>query len=139
MNMMHIEQSGKFPETLKKQAHQVLNELMHHVNGVKFIMLCSTDGFEIVQLSKIALHNSSKVAAVSSSILAMVSAFTAEINLVGCNTITLDAENGKVMLAAVANAQYPMVLVASTQSDVLLGQMNFYMKKAVDDLVQLEN
>ena len=84
--------------------------------------------------SKKNLDNTGKIAAVSSSILAMVSAFISEIQLVGCQTITLDAENGKVFLTAVNHPNNPMVLVAVTNKDILMGQMLYYIKKVTEVL-----
>ena len=47
----------------------------------------------------------------------------------GCQTITLDADNGKVFLAAVHHPQHPMVMVAVTNTDILMGQMLYYYKE----------
>ena len=137
MNMLHSAHAFSVSDAVQAHAQSVLNELVDQVTGIRFAMLCSSDGFEVAVVATQELHNGSRVAAVSSSILAMVSAFISEINLEGFNTITLDATNGKVMLAAVENPHRPMVLVVSTASDVLIGQMNFYIKKAVEALVQL--
>lgn len=132
--MLAFDQTQQIPNELKQKAEQQLNTLLQEVSGIHFVMLCTSDGFEVALASKKNMTNSSKVAAVSSSILAMVTAFISEISLLGCKSITLDADNGKVMLSAVDHPQHPMVLVASTASDVLLGQMHFYMKKAVEVL-----
>ena len=78
------------------------------------------------------------VAAVSSSILAMVQAFTNEINLVGCQTITLDAENGKALLTAISQPLHPMILVLLTSQDVLLGQLLYSLRKVSDELSQYQ-
>ena len=57
---------------------------------------CSTDGFELAHVYKRdGCYNSTKLVAVSSSILAMVAAFMNEIHLEGCQSITLDADNFK--------------------------------------------
>lgn len=72
----------------------------------------------------------------SSSILAMVSAFIAEIHLSGCKTITLDADNGKVILTAVDHPQYPLVLIAVASKEVLIGQLLYAIKKTAETLAQ---
>ena len=64
----------------------------------------------------------------------MVSAFISEIQLVGCQTITLDAENGKVFLTVVNHSQHPMVMVAVTHTDILIGQMLYYYKQLSEKL-----
>ena len=52
---------------------------------VNLVILWSSDGFELSYASKKNRENTGKIAAVSSSILAMVSE-------IECQTITLDAE-----------------------------------------------
>lgn len=122
----------------KKFSHQQLHEFLHEVSGVDFVMLCSSDGFELSLASKKNIENTGKIAAVSSSILAMVSAFISEIHLVGCQTITLDAENGKVFLTAVNHPNNPMVIVAVANKDILIGQMLYYFKKLSESLANTQ-
>lgn len=104
------------------------------LNEVNLVMLFSSDGFELSYASKKNRENTGKIAAVSSSILAMVSAFISEIELIGCQTITLDAENGKVFLTTVNHQHQPMVMVSVTNKDILMGQMLYYFKKLSDRL-----
>ena len=122
------------PKELIQMAKGQANDILMNIRGIDYIMLCSTDGFELASVYKKNPYNSTKLAAVSSSILAMVSAFISEIDLHGCQTITLDAENGKALLTAVPHPRYPTVIVALTSKDVLLGQMLYEMKKVSADL-----
>lgn len=126
--------SREVSSELKAFSNQELYKFLNEVSGIDFVMLCSSDGFELALASKKNLDNTGKIAAVSSSILAMVSAFISEIQLVGCQTITLDAENGKVFLTAVNHPNNPMVLVAVTNKDILMGQMLYYVKKVTEVL-----
>lgn len=126
--------SREVSSEFKAFSNQELYKFLNEVSGIDFVMLCSSDGFELALASKKNLDNTGKIAAVSSSILAMVSAFICEIQLVGCQTITLDAENGKVFLTAVNHPNNPMVLVAVTNKDILMGQMLYYVKKVTEVL-----
>jgi predicted regulator of Ras-like GTPase activity (Roadblock/LC7/MglB family) len=126
--------SREVSSEFKAFSNQELYKFLNEVSGIDFVMLCSSDGFELALASKKNLDNTDKIAAVSSSILAMVSAFISEIQLVGCQTITLDAENGKVFLTAVNHPNNPMVLVAVTNKDILMGQMLYYVKKVTEVL-----
>lgn len=126
--------SREVSSEFKAFSNQELYKFLNEVSGIDFVMLCSSDGFELALASKKNLDNTGKIAAVSSSILAMVSAFISEIQLVGCQTITLDAENGKVFLTAVNHPNNPMVLVAVTNKDILIGQMLYYVKKVTEVL-----
>jgi predicted regulator of Ras-like GTPase activity (Roadblock/LC7/MglB family) len=101
-------------------------------------MLCSTDGFELASIYKKNPYNSTKLAAVSSSILAMVSAFLNEIHLTGCQSITLDAENGKAILTSIPAPHHPMVMVTLSNKDVLLGQLLYSLKQASAAIVDAD-
>ena len=121
--------SREIPKELIEYANTELQHFLNTVAGIDFVMLCSSDGFELCLASKKNIDNTGKIAAVSSSILAMVNAFITEIQLLGCQTITLDADNGKVFLTAVHHPQHPMVMVAVTHTDILMGQMLYYYKE----------
>lgn len=124
------------PATLVAFAKTQIQQIFSHVNNIEFVMICSTDGFELASISKRHQFHSSKLAAVSSSILAMVSAFLGEINLTGCQSVTLDAENGKAVLTSVPCTKHPMIIVTLSSKDVLLGQLLYHLKEASQAIVQ---
>ena len=121
-------------EFAKSQIHQVLM----NVKGVEFIMISSTDGFELASFSRVNAYNSTKLAAVSSSILAMVGAFLGEINLSGCQSISLDAKNGRAILTSIPVGKHPMVIVTLVSKDVLLAQLLNGLKDAGNAIMQLD-
>lgn len=133
---MNLPEQRAAPEALVAFAKQQIQEVLNHVNHIEFIMICSSDGFELASVSKRYQFHSSKLAAVSSSILAMVSAFLSEINLIGCQSITLDAENGKAVLTAVPCAKHPMLIVTLSSKEVLLGQLLYHLKEASQAIIQ---
>lgn len=118
------------PTELIQLAKAQANEIITNIRGIDYIMLCSTDGFELASIYKKNPYNSTKLAAVSSSILAMISAFLNEIQLTGCQSITLDAENGKAILTSIPAPHHPMVMVTLSNKDVLLGQLLYSLKQA---------
>ncbi|AVZ86427.1 roadblock/LC7 domain-containing protein [Acinetobacter sp. WCHA45] len=118
------------PKELIQLAKIQANDILTNIRGIDYIMLCSTDGFELASIYKKNPYNSTKLAAVSSSILAMVSAFLNEIHLTGCQSITLDAENGKAILTSIPAPHHPMVMVTLSNKDVLLGQLLYSLKQA---------
>lgn len=111
-------------------AKSEIQEIIHNVRGLNFIMLCSTDGFELAAIHKKDHYNNGKLAAVSSSILAMVSAFMQEIHLTGCQSITLDAENGKAILTSIPSLPHPMIIIGLADKEILLGQMLYQLRNA---------
>lgn len=127
------------PPLLLAVAKSEINSILTNVRGVGFVMLCSTDGFELALANKRNVNNNGKIAAVSSSILAMVSAFISEIQLTGCQTVTLDAGNGKAILTSVPAKNFPMLIVTVTDRDVLLGQLLYSLNKASEIIVATDN
>ncbi|MEG2637714.1 MAG: roadblock/LC7 domain-containing protein, partial [Acinetobacter sp.] len=117
-------------------AKNEIQDVLMNVRSVNYVMLCSTDGFELAHVYKRDGYNSTKLAAVSSSILAMVAAFINEIHLEGCQSITLDADNGKAILTSIPSSNHPMIIVTLTEKDVLLGQLLYTLKNASNKIIQ---
>lgn len=116
---------------------EVLHELVHATAGVDGVLLASSDGFEVSSIFQ-KNYDGNKLSAVGSSILALVQALTSEAQLTGCRSVILDAENGKIMIGSVPNANQPMILIVVTRQQVLLGQIMHAMNKATARLVELD-
>ena len=134
--MFTLAQSRTAPKELIDFAKNEIQDVLMNVRSVNQVMLCSTDGFELAHVYKRDGYNSTKLAAVSSSILAMVAAFMNEIHLEGCQSITLDADNGKAILTSIPSSNHPMIIVTLTEKDVLLGQLLYTLKNASNKIMQ---
>lgn len=134
--MFTLAQSRTAPKELIDFAKNEIQDVLMNVRSVNYVMLCSTDGFELAHVYKRDGYNSTKLAAVSSSILAMVAAFMSEIHLEGCQSITLDADNGKAILTSIPSSNHPMIIVTLTEKDVLLGQLLYTLKNASNRIMQ---
>ena len=134
--MFTLAQSRTAPKELIDFAKSEIQDVLMNVRSVNYVMLCSTDGFELAHVYKRDGYNSNKLAAVSSSILAMVAAFMNEIHLEGCQSITLDADNGKAILTSIPSPNHPMIIVTLTEKDVLLGQLLYTLKNASSRIMQ---
>jgi predicted regulator of Ras-like GTPase activity (Roadblock/LC7/MglB family) len=134
--MFTLAQSRSAPKELIDFAKNEIQDVLMNVRSVNYVMLCSTDGFELAHVYKRDGYNSTKLAAVSSSILAMVAAFMNEIHLEGCQSITLDADNGKAILTSIPSSNHPMIIVTLTEKDVLLGQLLYTLKNASSRIMQ---
>lgn len=132
MQINHLKR--QVPTELIEFIHKRMGTLLIEVSEIEFAMVCSTDGFELSSVSKKNIENAGKLAAVSSSILAMVHAFMGEINLDGCQSLTLDAANGKAILTAIPNENHPMILVVLSSKHVLLGQLLYLIKKITEEI-----
>ena len=134
--MFTLAQSRTAPKELIDFAKSEIQDVLMNVRSVNYVMLCSTDGFELAHVYKRNGYNSTKLAAVISSILAMVAAFMNEIHLEGCQSITLDADNGKAILTSTPSPNHPMIIVTLTEKDVLLGQLLYTLKNASNKIIQ---
>ena len=134
--MFTLAQSRTAPKELIDFAKSEIQDVLMNVRSVNYVMLCSTDGFELAHVYKRDGYNSTKLAAVSSSILAVVAAFMNEIHLEGCQSITLDADNGKAILTSIPSSNHPMIIVTLTEKDVLLGQLLYTLKNASNKIMQ---
>ena len=134
--MFTLAQSRTAPKELIDFAKNEIQDVLMNVRSVNQVMLCSTDGFELAHVYKRDGYNSTKLAAVSSSILAMVAAFMNGIHLEGCQSITLDADNGKAILTSTPSSNHPMIIVTLTEKDVLLGQLLYTLKNASSRIMQ---
>ena len=134
--MFTLAQSRSAPKELIDFAKNEIQDVLMNVRSVNYVMLCSKDGFELAHVYKRDGYNSTKLAAASSSILAMVAAFMNEIHLEGCQSITLDADNGKAILTSIPSPNHPMIIVTLTEKDVLLGQLLYTLKNASTKIMQ---
>ena len=133
--MFTLAQSRSAPKELIDFAKNEIQDVLMNVRSVNYVMLCSTDGFELAHVYKRDGYNSTKLAAVSSSILAMVAAFMNEIHLEGCQSITLDADNGKAILTSIPSPNHPMISVSLTEEDVRFGQSLCIVKNASNKIL----
>ena len=134
--MFYLTETRPDPKELIYFAKSEIQDFLMNVRSFNYVMLCSTDGFELAHVYKRDGYNSTKLAAVSSSILAMVAAFMNEIHLEGCQSITLDADNGKAILTSIPSSNHPMIIVTLTEKDVLLGQLLYTLKNASNRIMQ---
>lgn len=126
--------SSEATETCQKQ----LQVLLKSISGVESVLLCSTDGFELTSVHKDTSLNGGKLAAVSSSILALVEAFLGEIKLTGCQSITLEAVNGKALISSIPAQHHPMLLVVITSNEALLGRVLHGIRLIVQRIVEVD-
>ncbi len=115
-----------------------ISELLIEVSGVQAVLLATTDGLEVANAAVRKDFDQAKVAAVSSSILAMVQAFVGEIRLKGCQSLILDAENGKAFINAVPCTNHPMVMVVLANNNVLMGQLLHAMRECNSRLQRID-
>lgn len=132
-----LDNHTKPSEAFIHASQAILQEFIHHTQGVNGVLIATTDGFEV---SSVLHHqyDAGKLSAVGCSILALVQALTVEALLKGCRSVILDAENGKVLISDVPNHYQPMIMIVVTKQQVLLGQVIHSMNKAIAHLIALD-
>lgn len=103
-----------------------LKELADGIQGVEAVLLSSSDGFEIA--SEIVKHTNSqaapdKLAAVSSSLMALGMSLAAECGLENGKSVIIDAQSGKVTLFPLVAGDTSMILLVQSGSSSMLGHI----------------
>lgn len=91
--------------------------------SVEAALLASPDGFEVVSATRVRRIDGPRLAAMSSSMLALGSALANELNLDTCRNMHLDADDGLVLLLTVPCTRVELVLSALAPKDTTLGMM----------------
>jgi uncharacterized protein len=91
--------------------------------GVEAALLASPDGFEVVSATRVRRIDGPRLAAMSSSLLALGTALASELNLDVCRNMHIDAGEGLVLLQTVPCARVELVLSALPPKDTTLGMM----------------
>ena len=115
-------------DSLIHTAHPQIKEILTNVSGVEYVMICSSDGFELTAAYK-KCDKYKEISGCQQLNSRYGSSFLEWNNLYGCQNITLEAENGKAFLSAVPNKNHLMLIVALTSQEVLLGQLLFSLKR----------
>lgn len=125
------------PELIKVIQSEI-KMLMTTVSGVVSVVVASTDGFELANAHNQDSFDGGKYAAVSSTIMSLVGAFLTEIHLVGCQSITLDAENGKALITSIPVNNLPMVMVVTCNNGMLLGHLLHAIRGCIANVLSFE-
>ena len=124
-------------DSLIHTAHPQIKEILTNVSGVEYVMICSSDGFELTAAYK-KCDKYKEISGCQQLNSRYGSSFLEWNNLYGCQNITLEAENGKAFLSAVPNKNHLMLIVALTSQEVLLGQLLFSLKRCSEKISQAD-
>lgn len=115
------------------QAEKTLETLMGEVRGAVSAVLSTVDGFAVA--AKTATEEQgARVAAMASSISAICSVVGEETEVGAHQSITIQSENGYVVMVQVAHAEQPMILNLVADKTAVLGQMIYFARQAAIQL-----
>lgn len=111
-----------------------LTGLMQRSYDVRFLVLASTDGFEIAVNGKIDKDAQGRMAAMASSLLSLSQAVVKESDLASCEEVMVDGVNGRIVVMAVPGQFPELLLMAVTCHDVAIGRVLLEMRTACVEL-----
>lgn len=120
---------------LTMQADKTLETLMGEVQGAISAVLSTVDGFPVAAKTDTE-EQGARVAAMASSISAICSVVGEETEVGAHQSITIQSENGYVVMVQVAHAVQPMILNLVANKTAVLGQMIYFARQAANQLAK---
>ncbi|QNK65857.1 roadblock/LC7 domain-containing protein [Variovorax sp. PAMC26660] len=117
-------------------AQTALDDLAAPLAGLRTALVVTPDGFEIAQLQRSSL-NIAKLAAMTSSLMAMARAVGGELAFTDCRRLVFDAEQGTVAVQPVP-AAFPSLLCFVLGPDATLGRALWTMGEVVSALRKID-
>lgn len=108
-------------ESEKKACERALVDLVNTASGVEAVLLASPDGFEVVSATRATRIDGPRLAAMSSSMLALGAAMAHDLKLDGCRNIHMEAGDGVALLLTVPCTRVGLVLSALADKGSTLG------------------
>jgi predicted regulator of Ras-like GTPase activity (Roadblock/LC7/MglB family) len=110
-------------ESEKAACERALVDLVNSSSGVEASLLASPDGFEVVSATRAQRLDGPRLAAMSSSMLALGTAMAQDLRLDGCRNIHMEAGDGVVLLLTVPCDRMGLVLSALAHKGSTLGMV----------------
>ncbi|MDW5441180.1 roadblock/LC7 domain-containing protein [Polaromonas sp. SM01] len=121
------------PPHLTTLAENALKSLMRQVHGAVAAVVSTADGFDLASRVENA-SDGAKLAAMASSIAAICSVVGEESQVGAHESISIESENGYVVMIHVAHAVYPMILSVVANKNAVLAQMVYFTKQTAQQL-----
>ncbi|KGI77490.1 roadblock/LC7 domain-containing protein [Oleiagrimonas soli] len=104
-------------------------DLQHHLDalgkdlvGIRSAVVASVDGFAIAHAS-VSQVSEEKLAAMTSSMLALASAIGRELAMGRLQTLMLDADIGKVLMLTIDTPREPLLLMVACSQKSVMGKV----------------
>lgn len=118
---------------LQMRAARAVEKIMADVTGTVSALIATADGFQVASnISDTA--QVAKISAMASSIAAIGSVVGEESKTGAHKSITIEAENGFVVMVDIAHTTTPMILTVVTNKSAVLGQLLYAAREAASAL-----
>jgi uncharacterized protein len=110
-------------ESEKAACEHALVDLVNDASGIEAVLLASPDGFEVVSAARTRRLDGPRLAAMSSSMLALGTAMARDFKLDGCRNVHIEAGDGVIVLLTVPCERTALVLSALAPASSTLGMV----------------
>lgn len=113
----------QLPPAVQSLAQQLSQKLLDELNGVTAVVVATVDGFDLASAAK--LGDPARIAATASSIAAISAVVSEEARLGQPRCVTIDTEDGFVVVHSVYRADLPLVINVVADANAILAQVNY--------------
>lgn len=121
----------------KAACERALVDLVNTSSGVEAVLLASPDGFEVVSATRAQRIDGPRLAAMSSSMLALGAAMAQDLRLDGCRNIHMEAGDGVVVMLTVQCDRMGLVLSALAHKGSTLGMVLVATRNCAQNITRL--
>lgn len=110
-----------------------LQWFVSETSGVTAALVATTDGFEVSSVLHQAL-SAEKMAAMTSSILALGDAVLGEADLKDCQNVVIESGDGLIVMLAVGDARKELLLSVIADRNAMLGQVLWAARRCCSEI-----
>ena len=118
---------------LHRAANQAAETLMQELKGVRAVVVCTEDGFEVAS----RVENQAQVSRLSAmaSSLAALGALAGEEGKLGrCNNLVIQAEEGFMVIVQIHRADVTLIISVVTNPEAIIGQVLYLARQTATTL-----
>ena len=128
-----MDEQIKIPLELAQKAQNAIDLLFNKLSGVNALLVASVDGFPIAYRAIIDV-DANKVAAMASSFSALGVVVADESHIGSKKVVTLEAEDGYVILLDISHIDFPMVLSITASKNTVLAQTLYLARETIKEI-----
>ncbi len=128
-----MDEQIKIPLELAQKAQSAIDLLFNKLSGVNALLIASVDGFPIAYRAIIDV-DANKVAAMASSFSALGVVVADESHIGSKKVVTLEAEDGYVILLDISHIDFPMVLSITASKNTVLAQTLYLARETIKEI-----
>ena len=126
---LHPKPAEAFGAAFLSTCERALHQLQHDVPDLFSAMVSTSDGFELAVINR--TQGNSRLAALSSSLLAVSQAAMRELKLSGTGSVLIENDSGKVLIIEARTHPHHTVLCVAAGAPAMTGKLLWASKRCV--------